>query len=243
MKVVIPMAGLGSRFAEKSYVFPKPLCDVNGKPMIQRVVENLGFTDAQHIFLVQEEHRQQYSIDDMLQTISPGCEVIGVDGLTEGAACTVLLARQAIDSRDELLIANSDQLVDFSHENFDTMRHFTLANAIVFTFRATHPKWSFVRLDIDGCITEVAEKRVISDVATCGVYWFRHGQDFVQAADQMIAKDIRTRGEFYLAPAINEMLDTPRGYNPDTVLPFFVDAMHGIGTPEDLEAYLTLQCR
>lgn len=240
MIVVIPAAGLGSRFSKAGFSFPKPLVEINGKPMIQCVVENLGFTDAKHVFLIQREHLQKYSIDAMLQTISPGCVIVPVDGLTEGAACTVLLAREHIDTDEELIIANSDQLIDFQRENFDALRRHTEAEAIIFTFKASHPKWSFVRLDERGAVVQVAEKQPLpGNNATCGVYYTCSGRDFVRAADEMIARDIRVRNEFYVAPVFQTMLDTPRGYAQPLILPFFVDAMHGVGTPEDLEAYLS----
>lgn len=239
MIVVIPAAGLGSRFQAAGYSWPKPLIDVGGKPMIQCVVENLGFTDAEHVFLIQREHLQRYNIDAMLQTISPGCVVVPVDGITEGAACTVLLAREHIDVDDELVIANSDQLVDFQRQNFDTLCRHTSAEAVVFTFKATHPKWSYVRLDDMGVVVEVAEKRPLEGGnATSGVYWWRSAREFVQTADEMIGRDLRVNGEFYVAPSLQLMVDPPRGSTRALVLPFFVDRMHGLGTPEDLEAYL-----
>ena len=114
MKILIPMAGEGSRFAREGYVFPKPLIDVNGKPMIQRVVENLDF-DAEYIFLVRAEHLEKYSgLRSTLQRITDDrCTIVEVDSLTEGAACTCLLAKEHINVDDDLLIANSDQIIEY----------------------------------------------------------------------------------------------------------------------------------
>lgn len=238
MIVLIPAAGGGRRFLEQGFSFPKPLIDVNGEPMLKRVIENLDFRDARHVFVLQNSHREKYNIDAMLNTVSPGCEIMGIDGLTEGAADTALLARHLIDCNDELLIANSDQLVEFSHVNFDVLRKHSAADAAVFTFGATHPKWSFVKLDEDLRVNEVAEKRPISSIATCGIYWWRRGRDFVRSADEMIAKNDRTNGEFYIAPTLQHLINSGA-----CVLPFFVHAMHGLGTPEDLEAYMRLAGR
>lgn len=234
MKVLIPMAGEGSRFVQAGFTFPKPLIDVNGKPMIQCVVENLDF-DAEYIFLVRREHLDKYEVHATLKQITHGnCRVVVVDGLTEGAACTALLAQEIIDNDEELLIANSDQIIEYSRENFDTLRRFTNLDAIVFSFHASHPKWSFVRTDSQsGHVVEVAEKKPISDIATCGIYYYRRGSDFVRYAEEMIKKDIRVNNEFYIAPVYNELINDRK-----TLVPFFVHQMHGLGTPEDLEKYL-----
>lgn len=234
MRILIPMAGEGSRFAKEGYTFPKPLIDVEGKPMIQQVVENLDF-DATYIFLVRKDHLDRYTgLASTLDRITNGqFKIVKVDGLTEGATCTALLAKEHIDNDDDLLIANSDQIIDYSAENFRYLKDFSSVDAIVFCFHAVHPKWSFVKVNSRGLVTMVAEKNPISDIATCGIYWYRKGQDFVKAAERMIAKNIRVNNEFYIAPVYNELISDGK-----SLLPFFVNKMHGIGTPEDLNAYL-----
>ena len=233
MKILIPMAGEGSRFAKKGYQFPKPLIDVIGKPMIQRVVENLYF-DAEYIFLVRREHLEKYSglLNTLKLVTKNKCKIVVVDSLTEGAACTALLAEQYIDNDEDLLIANSDQIVEYEKFNFLSLKNLTSANGIVFTFNATHPKWSFVKVE-NGFVSEVAEKDPISDTATCGIYWYRKGADFVSCAKKMISKNTRVNGEFYIAPVYNELIGEGK-----TLIPFYVNKMHGIGTPEDLEVFL-----
>jgi NDP-sugar pyrophosphorylase family protein len=234
MKVLIPMAGEGSRFVKEGYTFPKPLVDVNGKPMIQVVVENLDF-DCEYIFLVRKSHVEKYGgLIDTLDRITNGnFKYITVDGLTEGAACTALLAEELIDTDEDLLIANSDQFVEYEPQNFTMLKNQTDCDAMVYTFNAVHPKWSFVKTNSRGFITEVAEKRPISNIATCGIYWYRHGADFVKYAKQMVKKDIRVNKEFYIAPVYNEMIQDGK-----TLIPFYVHKMWGIGTPEDLGYYL-----
>lgn len=234
MKILIPMAGEGSRFAKEGFTFPKPLIDVGGKPMIQAVVENLTF-DANYIFLVRKEHLAKHSgLESTLNRITKGkTTIVEVDGLTEGAACTALLAREHINNEDDLLIANSDQIIRYMPQNFSTLKDQTTVDGIVFTFNAIHPKWSFVKIDSRGFVTEVAEKNPISDIATCGIYWYRRGSDFVQAADKMIRQNIRVNNEFYIAPIYNQLISQGK-----TVIPFFVQEMHGVGTPEDLREFL-----
>lgn len=228
------MAGEGSRFAKEGYTFPKPLIDVDGKPMIQRVVENLDF-DATYIFLVRKEHLDKYAgLKSTLDRITNGkFKIVEVDGLTEGAACTTLLAKQLINNDEELLIANSDQIVSYSSENFKLLKSLTNVDGILFTFNALHPKWSFVKVNSRGLITELQEKNPISNIATCGIYWYRRGSEYVSYAEQMINKNIRVNNEFYVAPVYNEYIADGK-----QLIPFYVDKMYGIGTPEDLNTYL-----
>ena len=234
MKVLIPIAGEGSRFAKEGYTFPKPLINVCGKPMIQLVVENLDF-DCEYIFLVRKSHVEKYiGLIDTLERITNGkFKYIVVDGLTEGAACTALLAEEFINNDEDLLIANSDQYIEYQAPNFNMLKNQTNCDAIVYTFNAVHPKWSFVKTNARGFITEVAEKKPISNIATCGIYWYRKGSDFVKYAKQMIDKDIRVNNEFYIAPVYNELVGDGK-----TLIPFYVDKMWGIGTPEDLNIFL-----
>ena len=228
------MAGEGSRFAKEGYTFPKPLIDVKGRPMIQKVVENLDF-DCEYIFLVRKKHIEQYEgiLGTLSQVTNNNFKYVVVDGLTEGAACTALLAKEFIDNDEDLLIANSDQFIDYEPENFKALRNLTNCDAMVFTFNAVHPKWSFVKTNSRGYITEVAEKKPISNIATCGIYWYRRGSDFVKYAEQMIEKDIRVNNEFYIAPVYNELIADGK-----TLIPFYVHGMWGLGTPEDLRYFL-----
>jgi dTDP-glucose pyrophosphorylase len=208
------------------------LIEVHGKPMIQVVVENLA-VDANYIFVVQKSHREKYNLDSMLSLICPGCKVVEVNSVTEGAACTVLLAKDFIDNDEPLVIANSDQFIEWnSLEFFYKMNEQNLDAGIV-SFRATHPKWSYARVDDNGFVTEVAEKNPISDIATVGIYYWKHGKDFVKYAESMISKDIRVNNEFYVCPVFNEALLS--GLKIKT---FDVPKMWGIGTPEDLNYFL-----
>lgn len=232
MNVIIPMAGAGSRFVQAGYTFPKPLIDVNGKPMIEVVTENLG-VEANFHYIVQKEHREKYNLDSMLNLISPKCKVIEVDGLTEGAACTALMAKEFIDNDNPLFFANSDQFVDWNPLGFFYYMQETKADGGIVTFEATHPKWSFARLDEAGKVIEVAEKNPISTHATVGFYYWKHGSDFVRYAEQMIANDTRVNGEFYVCPVFNEAIQDGK-----IIRTFNAEKMWGLGTPEDLVYYL-----
>jgi len=232
MNVLIPMAGAGSRFQQAGYTFPKPLIDVEGKPMIQVVTDNLNI-EATFIYVVQKEHRAKYNLDTLLNLITPGCKIVEVDGLTDGAACTTLLAKEFIDNEQPLVMANSDQFIEWdSNEFMYKMIEQKLDGGIV-TFTATHPKWSFAKVDEYGYVTEVAEKNPISDIATVGVYYWAKGSDYVKYAEQMIEKNIRVNNEFYVCPVFNEAIGDGK-----KIKTFNIEKMWGLGTPEDLKYYL-----
>lgn len=232
MNVLIPMAGAGSRFQQAGYTFPKPLIEVNGKPMIQLVVENLNI-DATHIFVVQKEHYEKYNLNYLLNLISPNCKIVQVDNVTEGAACTTLLAKEFINNDEPLVFANSDQFLDWDSNEFMYSMEAEEIDGGMLTFNATHPKWSFAKTNEDGFVTEVAEKKPISNIATAGIYYWKHGRDYVKYAEQMIEKNIRFNNEFYVCPVFNQALEDGR-----KIKTFHFDGMWGIGTPEDLKTFI-----
>lgn len=232
LNVLIPMAGLGSRFANAGYSFPKPLIDVRGKPMIQVVVENLN-VKANFIFVVQREHYEKYSLKYLFNIMAPNNQVVFVDQVTEGAACTTLLAKHLINTKNPLLIANSDQFVEWNSKHALYAFVADKVDAGMLTFKSTHPKWSYAKVDETGYVSQVAEKEVISNEATCGIYYWKHGSDYVQYAENMISKNIRVNNEFYVCPVFNEAIQSSK-----KVKTSHVDKMWGLGTPEDLQFFL-----
>jgi HAD superfamily hydrolase (TIGR01509 family) len=232
LNVLIPMAGAGTRFEKAGYSFPKPLIDVNGKPMIQVVVENLNI-DANYIYVVQKSHIEKYNLITLLNLITPNCKIIEVDGITEGAACTTLLAKELINNENPLLFANSDQYVEWNSNEFMYKMNESNVDAGIVTFNSTHPKWSFVKINDEGFVVEVAEKNPISDIATVGFYYWKHGSDYVKYAEQMIDKNIRVNNEFYVCPVFNEAIKDNK-----IIKHYTIKKMWGLGTPEDLNHFL-----
>jgi HAD superfamily hydrolase (TIGR01509 family) len=233
LNIIIPMAGQGSRFEKAGYAFPKPLIDVMGKPMIQMVVENLNI-NANYIYVVRKEHYDKYNLQYMLNLITPNCKIVLVDQITEGAACTVLLAKDHINNDNPLLLANSDQYVEWDSSEFLYSMNSSSVDGGILTFTAVSPKWSFVKLDEHGYVSEVAEKKPISNIATCGIYWFRKGSDFVSAAENMMYKNIRVNNEFYVCPVFNEMIECGKKIKTN-----HINNMWGTGTPEDLSSFIS----
>jgi dTDP-glucose pyrophosphorylase len=240
LNIVVPMAGRGSRFATAGYSVPKPLISVGGKPMIQWVIENVRPNQPHRfIFICLAEHLVSFpEVPVTLRRLCPGCEIVEVAQVTEGAACTVLLSRSFIDNDDPLMIANADQYVRLDIDDYLTAMEREQAEGLIMTFWADHPKWSYCRMKEDGTVAAVVEKQVVSNEATVGIYNFRRGRDYVRAADAMIAKNLRVNNEFYVAPAYDQLIaegmkvviaDTGREY----------DGMFGLGTPGDLDFFLT----
>ena len=232
LNVLIPMAGAGSRFEKAGYTFPKPLIEVNKKPMIQVVVENLNI-DANYIFVVQQEHRVKYNLDTLLNLIAPGCKIVETEGVTEGAACTALLASEFIDNDAPLFFANSDQFVDWNSNEFMYKMNESDADGGIVVFEATHPKWSFAEINQNNIVTRVAEKNPISTNATVGFYYWKKGSSFVKYANQMIDNNVRVNNEFYVCPVFNEAIQDNK-----KIISFKANTMWGLGTPEDLELFL-----
>src|SRR5210317_1862054 len=234
MNVLIPMAGAGSRFAEQGYTFPKPLIEVGNKPMIQVVVDNLNI-EANYIFIVQKEHYEKYNLETVLNLVKPDCTIVQVEGVTEGAACTTLLAKEYIDNEDPLIIANSDQFVEWNSNEVLYAFSTEGVGGGILTFESTHPKWSYARTDQNGWVTQVAEKQPISINATVGIYYWARGCDYVSSALQMIDKNIRTNNEFYVCPVFNEFIQNGGKVRIKHINP---EGMWGLGTPEDLTHFL-----
>ena len=231
LNILIPMAGAGKRFADAGDIFPKPLIEIDNKPMIQWVIESLNLK-GRYIFLIQSEHQKKYNIKSVLKILQPNCEIIEIDELTEGAACTTLLAKKFINNNNPLVIANSDQYIQWNSSK--SMYEITTKkyDGAILTFESIHPKWSYAKSDKNGFIKEVAEKKVISKEATVGVYYWKHGENYVKYAEQMIQKNKRVNNEFYVCPVYNEaILDDKK------IKSIEVKKMIGMGTPEDLQNF------
>jgi dTDP-glucose pyrophosphorylase len=240
LNIVVPMAGRGSRFREAGYELPKPLIPIRGVPMIGVVIENIRpRREHRFVFVCQREHLDHYDVPELLCRLAPGCRIVPVSGITEGAACTVLLARELIDNDQPLMIANSDQYVTADIDDYLDEMDRQGADGLIMTMQADDPKWSFVRFAYDGSVQEVVEKQVVSNEATVGIYNYRRGRDFVSAADAMIQQDLRVNDEFYVAPAYNEMIRHGARIVARNI-GGVGQGMYGLGTPADLERFLKL---
>jgi len=233
--IVIPMAGRGSRFAEQGYTDSKPFIDVNGKPMIQRVIENLGIEfDKNYMFILicLQEDFDKYDFTEFEKVIGHNSyDVVILDDVTEGAAQTILQAKDLINDDTPLMTMNSDQLVDWDIERlFEMCEQF---DGVIPCFYGEGNAWSYARTLDNGYVQEVAEKKQISKYATAGYYYWKKGSDFVKYAEQMIHDNSRTNGEFYVAPVYNWAIKDGKKIGIG-----MVDEIYELGTPEYLEEYL-----
>jgi NDP-sugar pyrophosphorylase family protein len=240
LNIVVPLAGLGSRFRQAGYELPKPLIPIHGVPMIRLVIENIRPRQPHRfIFVCQRAHVAAYGLGDRLGNWAPGCAIVELDGVTQGAACTVLTAADIIDPDAPMMIANSDQFVEVDIDCYLAAMETPPLDGLIMTMWADHPKWSFVALDDDGRVTRVVEKQVISNDATVGIYNFARGGEFLHAARAMIADEERVNGEFYVAPVYNRLIAGGKRIGVHNVGEEF-HGMHGLGTPADLDAFLAL---
>ena len=237
INIVIPMAGMGSRFTEAGYKKPKPFIEVDGKPMIVKVMENLAYPDANFILIARKEHIEAET--ELVSQIKEqfNCEVIEIEKLTEGTACTVLYAHRFVNNEYPLLIANSDQIIDAPIAEFieDCFNRKLDGSILCFEDSEMNPKWSFAKINDQGFVTEVKEKKPISKFATVGIYLFTKGTTFVNNAIDMIIENDRVNNEFYTCPVYNYSIkqsDKIGIYNIKE------SQMNGIGTPADLNVYL-----
>jgi dTDP-glucose pyrophosphorylase len=239
LNIVIPMAGAGSRFIKNGYTDPKPLIKIHGIEMIRLVIENLRPSQPhKFIFICQKEHLDRFKLKDKLKSWGGGpSEVLTVQGLTEGAACTVLLARNFINNSNPLMIANCDQYIDIKIDDYLLKMESLSLDGLIMTLKSNDPKWSYAKINQDGYVENLVEKEVISDHATVGIYNFARGSDFVDAADQMITNDLRVNDEFYVAPTYNQLIKKEK-----KIRIFDIgregERMFGLGIPADLEFFI-----
>jgi UDP-N-acetylglucosamine diphosphorylase / glucose-1-phosphate thymidylyltransferase / UDP-N-acetylgalactosamine diphosphorylase / glucosamine-1-phosphate N-acetyltransferase / galactosamine-1-phosphate N-acetyltransferase len=237
INIVIPMAGLGSRFISAGYETPKPFIEVNGKTLIELVLDNLKISGARYYLLSRSEHL--ISQAPAVKRIQQNFDVtfIPVEKLTEGAACTVLYTHRLINNEIPLLLANSDQFLDVGIDEYiDDCRKRKLDGSILtFIDSFRDPKWSFARIDENGFVEEVREKIAISEFATVGLYYFSQGKYFVDAAIDMIIANDRVNGEFYTCPAYNYCIAEGLKIG---IFNIPAESMHGLGTPEDLNRFV-----
>lgn len=234
LNIIIPMAGAGKRFQDAGYIFPKPLIEINNKPMIQWVIDSLNIK-ANYIFIVQKEHLELYNLKNVLRIIQPGCKIVIVEKLTDGAACTTLLAKDLINNKNPLIIANSDQYIEWNSSKALYSFISKKIDGAILTFDSIHPKWSYAKTEKNNnTVLEVAEKKVISNNATVGVYFWKCGSDYVKYSERMIKKNTRVNNEFYVCPVYNEAI-----LDKKNIIIYPIEKMWGLGTPQDLEFFKT----
>ena len=229
MKLIMPMAGNGQRFFDDGYDLPKPLIDINGKPMFKRVIDNLHLDNVNPWFIVRQDHIDDYEIDKRIREYYPDAHMIITPSLTEGAACTVRLATNLFGG-EEMMVANCDQLMVWNHKEFyKKIQTGLYPGGLIPVFLPDHnePIHSYVKLDHYNNLLQVKEKEIIGPLATVGVYYFVDEVDFIRAHNKQKDANDRVNNEFYLAPVYN--------YLEENVGVFEIEKMIGMGTPQELD--------
>jgi NDP-sugar pyrophosphorylase family protein len=232
MNIIIPMAGLGSRFFTEQYKLPKPLIDIRGKPMIQRAIETLDL-DGDYFFLLRQTEYTKQMVD-VIKSVVPKATIKIINYITEGPACSALLFEREIDTEDELVIANCDQIMSWNSNMF--LRNARVYDGAVVTYHSDTEKNSYARLNKRGLVTEIREKEVISNVSLNGIHYWNDSYRFIAAAKEMIAANDRAEnGEFYIGPTYNYMI---RDNYRVGIYHIPNEQHHPVGVPADLERYL-----
>lgn len=232
LNAVIPAAGLGTRF---NTTIPKPLLDVNGSPMLARVINNFYHRDVQFFVCVLKEHQQKFNIIDNIQDHCDTSKVkyIIIDELTDGPARTSYFAKPYINTSEPLIVTNCDQIIfDLNLEKLVSFSEKNLAEGVIGTFYSNSPKNSYVRLNDEGLVTQVREKEVISNYATNGLHFWSKGSYFFDSCDEMFSRNDRVNNEFYVGPSYNYMIN--KGMK---VVQYFFNEHFPIGIPQDLEKF------
>jgi len=208
MKVLIPIAGKSSFFDDKNSPFSKPLVEIKGKSMIQHVIENLSSIndDFEFIFIVNSEDCKKFHLHNILRLLSEKCSVVKVNEETKGALCSILLGIKHINSKEELIICNGDQIIDCDFNEVLSSFRKKESDVGLITFNSVHPRWSYIRYDDNKNVVETAEKRPLSKHAIAGFYYFRQGLDFIKGAMKSIQKGSDINGMYYIAPSINQLI-------------------------------------
>ena len=209
MKGLILFSGDDKAFKESGYLYPKNLTEINGTPMIENVLK--GFESIikncdQLLLTMRQNEIDKYHTSQVARLLYPQAKIVSVPNIAQGAACAVLLAASDIDNDEELVVMNGDIIIEQQlMPAIDDFRKRNLDGGAI-TIESVHPRWSFVKCDENGYMIEAAEKRPISKNATVGIYYYRHGKDYVEAAKNMIRKDACVNGIFYICPAFNELI-------------------------------------
>lgn len=204
INILLPAMGT-STFYKDSF-FPKPLYEINGKTMLELVVDNYKeLNPKQYIFVFSDEDCMRFHLDSSAKLLSPASKVIRLKNQTAGALCTCLMSIEYIDEDEALIIANSDQIINVNYKEVIESFKKNDDDAGIICFSNIHPRWSYARIAGDEVI-EVAEKRPLSKNAIAGFYYFRKGKDFIEAAKKAIMKQNNLDGKYYISAAINELI-------------------------------------
>jgi hypothetical protein len=236
INILIPMAGLGSRFAKEGFKNIKPLIPLNGKTFIEWSIESVDFKNinTQFIFVILEEH---YGIlFEHLKQIKPNCIVLTVPKLTNGAVETALTAKDYINNETPLIITNSDQIFEWNKDKYIDYLRMSNTEADVVIVNETTEKFSYIQLDDNNYGVKLTEKEVISNNALVGIHYWKKGKYFVDSGVELINRDIRSKNEYYISLSYNLLIE--KNIKVTAYKLGDNEKYLSIGTPEQVYDYL-----
>ena len=228
INIVIPMAGKGQRFIDAGHTIPKPLLELGKEPIIKHIIDTMRIPEAQFVFIVRQDHCDEHNLDKKLLEIEPNAKIVKINKMTEGAICTVLLAKEHFTDDNPLIIKDCDQIINWDPKHFLEFVSRKKADGAIPNIHTNKPNYSFSRVNAEGHIYETAEKSVISNHGSVGIYYFAKGSDLIKYAQKMIDKNIRINNEFYTAPVYNQFIQDFK-----LILHYPIAEMFQLGTPEE----------
>lgn len=239
LHIIMPMAGEGSRFAKAGWTTPKPLIELQGVPLFQRAIRSVAIdgVDMKYSLIVRQEHIDNQHIDVLIKELLPEARVFSVLKTTRGAVETCLVAEEAIDDEDAVVVMDCD--LEFRSTRYNELVSDALSvsadqadGGALVSFESNNPRYSYAQIDADGRVLRTAEKEPISNHALCGAYFFGSGKDFKRIAHQLLEDGTRGKAEFYVSLLYNYLLAEGR-----TVRLASMEEYYSYGTPEELLTY------
>lgn len=230
--ILVPMAGLGSRFIKEGFKVPKQLINIKDKHLIDISLNCLDYEGCNLIFVVRDETVYNFHMDELLRKkFGDDVKIVVLDKLTDGSVCSCLYAEEYIDNDAPLVIHTLD--IEFEPVFNPHIMSDLNGDGLILTFKSNSTNYSYAKVEgIDGHVTETAEKKAISSNACVGIYGFKRGSDFCKYAREMIDRDLRTKNEFYISPLYNLLIEDGK-----KILTEPVDKMHIFGTPDEFHFY------
>lgn len=240
LHIIMPMAGEGSRFLKEGWNTPKPLIELNGKTLFQRAIGSVHIngTLMKYSFIVRKEHIDKYGIDKRIKELLPQANIFYVEKTTRGAVETCLIAREAIDKEDAIVVMDCD--LEFKSKTYTdgikdilSKRTDEVNGGMLVSFNSNLPKYSYAEIDNNSKVLRTAEKEVISNHALCGAYFFSKAESFLSAADRLLNEANFSKPEFYVSLLYNYLLN-----DGETVTLAEMEEYYSYGTPDELKRFL-----
>ena len=229
--ILVPMAGLGSRFIKEGFKVPKQLINIKDKHLIDISLDCLDYEGCNLIFVVRDETVYNHHMDELLRKkFGDDIKVVVLDKLTDGSVCSCLYAEEYIDNDAPLIIHTLD--IEFRPVFNPHIMNNLNGDGLLLTFKSNSSNYSYAKVDKNGFVTQTAEKKAISSDACVGIYGFKKGSDFCKYAREMIKRDLRTNNEFYISPLYNLLIEDGKKIRTEDV-----DKMHVFGTPDEFHFY------